>query len=54
MKAANSIGLHVCKICLQRFIANDFSPLQVCKRLYTPLQISNDFSNQEIKRKQNE
>ena len=41
MNPFNIKGLQVCKIRLQRLIANNLSRLQVCKPLYTPLQIAN-------------
>jgi hypothetical protein len=45
MNPFNIKGLQVCKIRLQRLITNDLSLLQVCKPLYTLLQITNDINN---------
>ena len=45
MNPFNIKGLQVCKIRLQRLITNDLSRLQVCKPLYTLLQITNDINN---------
>jgi hypothetical protein len=41
MKPTNINALQVCKIRLQKLIANNISRLQVCKPLYTPLQFAN-------------
>lgn len=41
MKPFNINALQVCKIRLQRLFTNDISLLQVCKPLYTPLQLAN-------------
>jgi hypothetical protein len=51
LKLSNSKGLQVCKIRLQGLITNDLSRLQVCKPLYTLLQITNDINNQLNKHK---
>ncbi len=45
MNHFNTKRLQVCKTPLQKLIANNLSRLQVCKPLYTPLQIANDFFN---------
>lgn len=46
MKSFKINALQVCKTRLQRLVTNDFSRLQVCKPLYTPLQIANDLKDE--------